>query len=69
MPVYEFSCPTCGQTFERDLPLLSNRSETRCPSGHRNVRRVYSAPSVVFKGSGFYSTDHRSVSVGEEGKS
>jgi len=69
MPLYEFSCPTCGRTFERHVPLGSNQSEVRCPSGHRNVRRIYSAPSVVFKGSGFYTTDHRSSSSGEEGKS
>ena len=71
MPLYEFSCQTCGRTFERVLPLDADPSEVHCPSGHRKARRVYSAPSVVFKGSGFYVTDHRSGSApsGEGNKS
>jgi putative FmdB family regulatory protein len=60
MPLYEFACPTCGQAFERELTVRANQTEVRCPSGHRGVRRVYSVPSVVFKGHGFYKTDHRS---------
>ena len=60
MPRYDFSCSTCGRAFEKDLPLDADRSRVRCPAGHRDVHRVYRAPSVVFKGSGFYITDHRS---------
>ena len=59
MPRYEFSCPACGQVFERVLPINRNQSKVRCPTGHRGVRRVYAAPSVVFKGNGYYVTDHR----------
>lgn len=61
MPRYEFSCPTCGQTFEKTLSLQESQGSVRCPLGHGHVRRVYSAPSVVFKGSGFYVTDHRAA--------
>jgi len=59
MPRYEFSCPICGQTFEKNLPFHESLGDVRCPSGHKDVRRVYSAPPVMFKGSGFYVTDHR----------
>ena len=59
MPRYDFSCPTCRRTFEKELPLTGDRSSVRCPAGHGNVQRVYRAPSVVFKGGGFYATDHR----------
>jgi putative FmdB family regulatory protein len=62
MPRYEFSCPVCGQNFERNLPMGASQSGIRCPAGHPNARRVYSATPVVFKGSGFYVTDHRSAS-------
>ena len=62
MPLYEFSCSTCGQTFEKNIPLDASQTEIRCPSGHRRVRRVYSAPAVMYKGTGFYVTDHRSSS-------
>ncbi len=63
MPRYEFSCRTCGQTFERVLPIEDDRSQVRCPAGHRDVHRIYSAPGVVFKGHGFYVTDHPSGSA------
>jgi putative FmdB family regulatory protein len=65
MPSYEFSCATCGRTFEKNLPMGASQAEVRCPSGHRRVRRVYSAPPVMFKGSGFYVTDHRLASSSE----
>jgi putative FmdB family regulatory protein len=58
MPVYEYECPTCGTTFEQmqhfnDLPLQ------QCPRGHRGVRRVFTPAGIIFKGSGFYTTDYR----------
>jgi len=59
MPMYEYECLTCGMHFERrqhfdDSPLQ------QCPHGHRKVRRLFSPPAIVFKGSGFYVTDNRS---------
>jgi putative FmdB family regulatory protein len=59
MPMYEYECLTCGMHFERrqhfgDPPLQ------QCPECHGKVRRVFSPPAIVFKGSGFYVTDNRS---------
>ncbi|HTX91785.1 MAG TPA: zinc ribbon domain-containing protein [Anaerolineales bacterium] len=68
MPVYEFSCPTCGRTFEKNMPFDADQSNVRCPAGHRHVQRLYSAPPVMFKGSGFYVTDHHPGSSGEQNK-
>lgn len=62
MPRYDFSCHTCGRVFEKDLPAGADRSAVECPVGHRRVQRVYSAPPVMFRGSGFYVTDHRRAS-------
>ncbi len=59
MPCYDFSCSTCGQFFERNIPFSGSLSNVRCPAGHKHARRIYRAPQVVFKGSGWYSTDHR----------
>ncbi|RME87132.1 MAG: FmdB family transcriptional regulator [Anaerolineae bacterium] len=59
MPRYDFSCQICGSVFERSIPFGGSTAEVTCPNGHRNVRRLYSAPAVVFKGSGFYITDNR----------
>jgi predicted nucleic acid-binding Zn ribbon protein len=31
----------------------------QCPHGHRQVRRVFSPPTIVFNSPGFYVTDNR----------
>lgn len=59
MPRYDFLCTVCGSKFERQISFHGNTSQVVCPHGHRQVRRVFTAPSVVFKGSGWYVTDHR----------
>ena len=62
MPVYTYRCENCGVQFDKtqkftDTPL------TRCPEcGKKTLRKVYQPVGIVFKGSGFYSTDHRSPS-------
>jgi putative FmdB family regulatory protein len=59
MPAYDFTCNVCGARFERQIPYLSMTVRATCPQGHTDVRRRFSVPAVVFKGSGFYVTDHR----------
>lgn len=59
MPIYNFYCPTCGERFEERLSFQESGHHVTCPHGHSGVRRVFSAPTIVFKGSGFYVTDHR----------
>lgn len=67
MPMYTYRCENCGIQFDRqqkfsDVPL------TRCPECNKNtLRKVYTPVGIVFKGSGFYATDHRSPS-GANGK-
>lgn len=57
MPIYEYKCEGCGETFEviqkfADEPLTVHE---KC-GGH--VHRLMSAPSFQFKGSGWYVTDY-----------
>lgn len=59
MPVYDFTCAECGARFEKRIPFAGNHQDVTCPQGHRAVRRMYAPPQVVFKGSGWYVTDHR----------
>lgn len=59
MPRYDFTCVECGARFEKRLPFSGNSHDVTCPQGHRAVRRLYAPPQVVFKGNGWYSTDHR----------
>ncbi len=59
MPLYEYQCTECGVRFERqqrfqDAPLRV------CPECGGRVQRLIGPVGVIFKGSGFYSTDHRS---------
>lgn len=59
MPTYEYRCPACSHRFElrqsfQDPPLV------QCPKCAGSARRIISRVGVVFKGSGWYSTDHRS---------
>ncbi|MSS45154.1 zinc ribbon domain-containing protein [Cutibacterium sp. WCA-380-WT-3A] len=57
MPTYQYQCNDCG----RDLEVVQKFSDpalTVCPSCEGSLRKVFSAVGVVFKGSGFYSTDN-----------
>lgn len=59
MPVYTYRCESCGIQFERqqsfsDAPLVV------CPECRKkSLKKVISPVGIVFKGSGFYSTDNR----------
>lgn len=57
MPIYEYECLDCGVHFER-IQRFSDPPIEECPNGHRRVRRVFHAPGIIFKGSGFYTTDY-----------
>ena len=59
MPVYEYECTSCGQTFEK-LQSVSARAPRACPYCQKTgtVRRRVSAPAFQFKGSGWYVTDY-----------
>ncbi len=62
MPVYTYHCDNCGVEFDRSQKF-TEASLTRCPEcGRKTLHKVYSAVGIVFKGSGFYATDHRSPS-------
>jgi putative FmdB family regulatory protein len=59
MPTYNFVCETCGSKFEKFMRFSESLLTVECPNHHTQVRRVFSAPAVVFKGKGFYVTDSR----------
>jgi putative FmdB family regulatory protein len=76
MPTYEYLCQKCGQTFEafqsmRDKPFRECPKELcRLPKwGHGKVKRLLgTGAGLIFKGSGFYTTDYRSDSYKEAAK-
>ena len=56
MPTYQYACNACAHEFEV-FQSFSDASLTVCPVCKGEIRKVYSAVGVVFKGSGFYKTD------------
>ena len=62
MPIYTYRCENCGIQFERNQKF-SDAPLKICPECHKKaLRKVYTPVGIVFKGSGFYVTDHRSSS-------
>jgi putative FmdB family regulatory protein len=62
MPIYTYRCDNCGVQFERQQHF-SDPPLTKCPECNKKaLRKVYMPVGIVFKGSGFYATDHRSPS-------
>ena len=45
MPLYEFSCPTCGE-FEVWLRIAERSNPVHCNTCQFESRRIYSAPNI-----------------------
>ena len=54
MPTYRVRCHKCGE-FEIEKPM--NEPLPPCPDCFGELRRIYIAPVVQFRASGFYATD------------
>jgi putative FmdB family regulatory protein len=58
MPTYEYECQSCHQRVEA-VQRFTDPALTVCEHCGGELRKVFSAVGVVFKGSGFYKTDSR----------
>src|SRR5262249_43888446 len=76
MPTYEYSCQKCGQNFDA-FQSMRDKPFRECPKelcrlrewGHGKVKRLLgTGAGLIFKRSGFYSTDYRSDSYKEAAK-
>lgn len=66
MPIYEYICLKCEETTEAILHT-GDEPPTACPSCGGELKKLLSAPSFQFKGSGWYVTDYaRKGSAGGE---
>ena len=62
MPVYIYRCENCNVQFEKHQSFTEEPLKT-CPEcGHDTLRKVLTPAGIVFKGSGWYATDHKSAS-------
>lgn len=60
MPAYVYRCQSCGAQF-KIKQSFSDKQLLQCPKCHRRtVQRVPQVPAILFRGSGWYSTDYRS---------
>ena len=58
MPTYEYECDICQVHFERKQKF-DEEPAASCPKCQGKARRVIHSTPIIFKGSGFYVTDHR----------
>lgn len=62
MPIYTYRCKNCGIQFDQQQKF-SDAPLTRCPEcSKKSLQKVFQPVGILFKGSGFYSTDNRSSS-------
>jgi putative FmdB family regulatory protein len=68
MPTYQYVCAKCDHEFELFQPI-ADAALTVCPKEHcpgsrwgkgKVKRRITAGAGIIFKGSGFYTTDYRS---------
>ena len=69
MPTYEYECTKCGKVFDLFQPIteaprrkLKKGDPKACKCAAPVSRRIGSGGGIIFKGSGFYTTDYRSES-------
>jgi len=55
--IYQYECPGDGETIEIEFPITAVPQNVRCSTCGAELKRIYTAPAVQFKGKGFYSTD------------
>jgi len=60
VPIYEYECGLCQFRFERKQGF-DEEPIAMCPKCQGKARRVFHSNPVIFKGSGFYSTDNRTT--------
>ncbi len=70
MPTYEYACKDCGEHLEV-VQSFKDDALTECPSCSGNLRKVFSAAGIIFKGSGWHVKDYApsNRSGGREGGS
>ncbi len=61
MPTYEYECQSCHLRVEA-VQKFSDPALTTCAACGGELRKVFSAVGIVFKGSGFYKNDSRGAS-------
>ena len=67
MPRYDYRCESCKDEFEL-VQSFAEAGKGTCPACSGAGQRVYHAVPVIYKGSGFYTTDHGRPKLPSESK-
>lgn len=61
MPVYVYKClnKECAEIYEISRPVDNRDDPAQCGKCRNEIKRLFTAPAVTFKGGGFYRTDSR----------
>ena len=60
MPIYGYRCANCGHQFEIQQ-RMSDEPLKVCPKCQGKLTKMVYPTGVVFKGSGFYTTDYKAA--------
>jgi putative FmdB family regulatory protein len=57
MPTYEYVCEKCNGAYEETRGMNEEQKETTCAADGcgGNLKRIFAAPPIQFKGTGFSS--------------
>ena len=68
MPLYDYKCSNCSHRFDIRQPFGSE-SVLACPECGSDARRQYHSMAIIYKGSGFYTTDYARKHLSPSGES
>ncbi len=72
MPIYTYKCNNCKKIFDEFVLSSCSGEEILCSDCNSSVKRVFSPVGIIFKGSGFYSTDYgaktKNIASSDNGK-
>ncbi|HEX2949052.1 MAG TPA: FmdB family zinc ribbon protein [Armatimonadota bacterium] len=57
MPLYEYACTKCDHHFDV-RHSADEKPQLTCPKCQGSVKKVFTPNAIIFKGTGWYVTDH-----------
>src|SRR5712664_3136205 len=67
VPLYEYKCVKCGKKTEK-IETVAGPHLKKCPHCGGKVEQSITAPSIQFKGSGWYVTDYAGKQPASDGE-
>ena len=68
MPTYGYRCGSCGHEFEIQQRITAQPLAT-CPNCGGKLSKMLYPAGIIFKGSGYYTTDYKGSGDGSAGSS